>query len=300
MNSRLKLLITGGRGRIAGLLGPMLGQRGFEVQRASRIADERFVDYRELVSPATLASFDTVLHLAWSTVPATAEQLPGSEWEVDLPYLARLLRAAAQLPAAQRPHLVFFSSGGTVYGEAPAPRGRREDDPCHPIGWYGRGKLAAEQLLNAFAVACALDCAILRVSNPYGYLMQPAKPQGLIAHLLDSARKRQGFEVWGDGSATKDYLSASDLCAAVVAVLESRATGTFNIGSGTTHSVNEIIALVRELSGVDFAVRYREPFAWDVSHSRLEITKMKTVLGWEPRVALRAGMADFWANGNSG
>ena len=95
MNSRLKLLITGGRGRIAGLLGPMLGQRGFEVQRASRIADERFVDYRELVSPATLASFDTVLHLAWSTVPATAEQLPGSEWEVDLPYLARLLRTTS-------------------------------------------------------------------------------------------------------------------------------------------------------------------------------------------------------------
>ena len=297
MKSRPRLLITGGRGRIAGLLGQLLEQRGFAVQRASRLADGHFLDYREIVSPAVPGSVDALLHLAWSTVPATAEQVPGSEWEVDLPWLASVLRGVAQLPRAQRPHLVFFSSGGTVYGEAPAGRGSREDDPCHPIGWYGRAKLAAEQLLNGFAAAYDLDCAILRVSNPYGYLMQPAKPQGLIAHLLNSARNGNGFEVWGDGSATKDYLSASDLCAAVTAVLDSRATGTFNIGSGLTHSVNEIIALVREITGADIAVRYRDPFAWDVSHSRLDIAKMKRDLGWEPRVELRAGVADFWANG---
>lgn len=297
MKSRPRLLITGGRGRIAGLLGQLLEQRGFVVRYASRHADEHFLDYRELTSPAVPGSFDTLLHLAWSTVPATAEQVPGSEWEGDLPWFARMLRGVAQLPQAQRPHLVFFSSGGTVYGEAPAERGSREDDPCHPIGWYGRGKLAAEQLLNGFAAAFDLDCAILRVSNPYGYLMQPTKPQGLIAHLLNSVRTGNGFEIWGDGSATKDYLSASDLCAAVTAVLDSRATGTFNIGSGLTHSVNEIIALVREITGVDIAVRYREPFAWDVSRSRLDIAKMKTLLDWEPRVELRAGIADFWANG---
>lgn len=288
------MLITGGRGRLSRLLAVALAQRGHHVVVSSRVADTRFIDCREAASAACLASFDAVLHLAWSTVPALAERSPGSEWQTDLPWLAGMLRTLAGLPQEGRPQLVFFSSGGTVYGEAPAGRGSREDDPCRPIGWYGRAKLAAERLIDDFTLACGLDSTVLRVANPYGYLLDPDKPQGLIAHLLHSAQTGRPAVVWGDGSARKDYLAAGDLSEAVGRVIELRATGLYNLGSGESHTVDEVIALVRAVTGRAFAVEYREGFAWDVHCSRLDVRRIEQRLAWCPRIAPREGIERLW------
>ncbi len=288
------MLITGGRGRLSRLLGVALAERGHHVVASSRVPGTRFIDCREAASAACLASFDAVLHLAWSTVPALAERSPGSEWEADLPWLAGMLRTLSGLPHASRPQLVFFSSGGTVYGEAPAGRASREDDPCRPIGWYGRAKLAAERLIDDFTHACGLESTVLRVANPYGYLLDPAKPQGLIAHLLHSAQTGRPAVVWGDGSARKDYLAAADLCEAVARVIELRVTGLYNLGSGESHTVDEIIALVHAISGSAFAVEYREGFAWDVHCSRLDVRRIEQRLAWRPRISPHEGIARLW------
>jgi UDP-glucose 4-epimerase len=294
MTSGMRLVITGGRGRLAGLLADSLKDLGYQVRCSSRVADERFVDYHEVTSSQFLDSVDAVLHLAWSTVPAVAERVPGAEWETDLPYMASMLRAVSRLPESRRPHVVFFSSGGTVYGEAPEDRGSREDDQCHPIGWYGRAKLAAESLVNEFATVYGLASTTLRVSNPYGYAMDPTKPQGLIAHLIHAALGGKELSIWGDGLATKDYLSSTDLCNAVMQVLEVRPAGIFNVAAGQSHSVNEIVSMVRDISGAHIAIRYHESFKWDVRRSRIDIGKIRAVLGWEPQVPIRAGISDLW------
>lgn len=294
-----RVVVTGGRGRISRLLTAALRSRGYNAVASSRVADAEFLDYHEVTSTQFLQSAGAVLHLAWSTVPAVAERVPGIEWEVDLPYLASMLRAASRLPKDQRPHIVFFSSGGTVYGEAPSDRGSREDDLCVPIGWYGRAKVAAEELVSEFAAVFGLDCAILRVSNPYGYAMDPTKPQGLIAHLLNSARCGTEFMVWGDGGARKDYLSFADLNEAVVRILETRATGTYNLAAGESHSVNEIIDIVRQVTGREFAVSYREPFEWDIACSHLDISHIRRSIQWSPRIPIREGIAALWQTMNA-
>ncbi len=227
--------------------------------------------------------------MAWSTLPATSEQNPGQEEQVDLPLLDRLLTALAAQPAARRPHFIFFSSGGTVYGNAPG-RPNREDDPCRPIGRYGQVKLVAEEMIRAAMTKHDLPCAILRISNPYGYPVPSGRVQGIIPHAIRAALEGQTLTLWGDGHARKDFIHYTDFLAALRAVLAHRLTGTFNVGAGESHSVSEILELVRQHTGRRVATVTTAAPAWDVQDSRLDIRRLQDATGWQPRTSLDEGI----------
>ncbi|AOS44971.1 dTDP-4-dehydro-6-deoxyglucose reductase [Lacunisphaera limnophila] len=230
-----------------------------------------------------------LLDLAWSTLPATSEQQPGTEEREDLPRLARLLAGLAALPAGARPHLIFFSSGGAVYGNAPG-RPNVETDPCEPIGRYGRAKLAAEGLINAAATRHSLPCTILRIANPYGYPVPAGRVQGVIPHAIRCALEGRPLPLWGDGGARKDFIHHTDFLAALAAVVSRRPPGTYNLGSGESHSVREIITLVEQHTGRKILTTSTPAPAWDVRDSRLDPTRLQAATGWRPQVALDEGI----------
>lgn len=256
-----------------------------EVRLHSREAGDGFHALAELLAPDQLRETDTLLHLAWSTLPATSEQHPGAEQRHDLPLLEKLLQAAA----ARRPHFVFFSSGGAVYGNAPG-RPNRETDPCHPIGNYGRAKLAAEKLILAAASAHHLPCTILRISNPYGYPVPSGRAQGIVPHAIRAAAEGRALTLWGDGHARKDFIYYTDFLSALEAVVRQRLTGTFNLCAGESHSVHEIIALVEKRLGRKIATSHTPAPAWDVQDSRLDHQQLTKVTGWTPQVSLEEGI----------
>ena len=97
-----------------------------------------------LTEPRTLADFDAVLHLGWSTVPLTSEEMPGLEQATDLPLLQDILDACAAV--RRPPHLVFFSTAA-VYGNTNVSA--TEETPCNPLGCYARAKLLAEEIMRA-------------------------------------------------------------------------------------------------------------------------------------------------------
>lgn len=284
-----RLLVTGGRGRLAALVAGHFSPGSRPVARFSRTAGDGLEPLEAVFRPATLAGAGALLHLAWSTLPAQAERDPATAGRTDLALLERLLTALANVPAAERPLLVFFSSGGTVYGNAP-DRPNREDDPCRPLGAYGRAKLAAEQLITAAAERHGLAAAILRVSNPYGYPVPPERQQGLIPHAVRCALTGQPLALWGDGSARKDFLHCSDLLAALEAVLARRLTGTFNVSAGESHTVREVIDLVEQATGRRLALAPAPAPAWDVYDSRLDSRRLTAATGWKPQVPLAEGI----------
>lgn len=281
----LRIAVTGGRGRLASLLGDYL--RANEVKLYSRSGGEGFNDLARL--EPELASHQTLLHLAWSTLPATSERDPGAETRHDLPALEKILRAIAALPAKSRPHFVFFSTGGAVYGNAPG-RPNREDDPCRPIGSYGRGKRAAEEIVERHAAGHGLPCAILRISNPYGYPVPPNRVQGIIPHAIRCAVEGQPLTLWGDGHAQKDFLHYTDFLAAVEAVVTRRLTGTFNLCAGESHTVREVIGLVEKHTGKKIALAFQPAPAWDVEDSRLDNRRLSAAADWRPRISLDEGV----------
>src|ERR1041384_1842753 len=116
-----KILITGGRSRLAACIRPHLESAGRKVTSVSRTSGDGFLSLEAFFSTPPSAHAETVLHLAWSTFPATSEQNIGLEWQTDLPLLFRILRRLVESPQRERIHFIFFSSGGAVYG--PCDRG---------------------------------------------------------------------------------------------------------------------------------------------------------------------------------
>lgn len=284
-----RLLISGGRGRLAPLIADFFQPPAHEVVLHSRSPGDGCRDIGQLTDPATLANADALLHLAWSTLPATSEQAPGTEESQDLPYLENLLAGLTSLPGAQRPHFVFFSSGGAVYGNAPG-RPSLETDTCHPIGRYGRAKLIAEEMIHTAAARHELPCTILRISNPYGFPVPSGRAQGIIPHAIRAALEGRTLTLWGDGHACKDFIHYTDFLAALRAVLSRRLTGTFNLGAGESHSVLEILALVQKHTGRKVSTVATPAPAWDVQDSRLDINRLRAATGWSPRTNLDEGI----------
>ena len=294
MNSALPSLgrihITGGRGRLATIVAAHLRSRGLQVELYSRTAGEGFNDLALLIDGKAVAPHDAVLHMAWSTLPMTSEQNPGREHAEDFPLLERLLGAVNAPGTGTKPHLVFFSSGGSVYGNAVgAPS--REVNACFPLGSYGRAKLAAENIVNRFHDIGSRTCAVLRISNPYGLPGNAARPQGVINRAIACALSGTEFVVWGDGSARKDYLYEDDFVAAVERVLRLRLSGTYNLCTGKSHTVNEVIAAVEANTGRRIIRRNTEAPAWDVQDSRLDGSLLNRATSWDPTVTFHEGVS---------
>lgn len=284
-----RLLVTGGRGRLASLIADHFRAPAYTVALYSREGGAGFSPLDDLARPAGLDGADALLHLAWSSLPATAEQSPANATSPDLVLLERMLAALAAQPASRRPYFVFFSSGGTVYGNAPG-RPSRESDSCQPVGRYGRIKLAAEELVRTAFARQELSGVILRISNPYGYPVPSGRAQGIIPHAIRSAVGGRTLTLWGDGHARKDFLYYTDFLSGLQEVVARRLTGVYNLAAGESHSVHEIIALVEQHSGRKLLTQHTPAPAWDVQDSRLDRRLLSEATGWSPQVPLSEGV----------
>ncbi|MDP2137547.1 MAG: NAD-dependent epimerase/dehydratase family protein [Candidatus Didemnitutus sp.] len=284
-----RIYVTGGRGRIASLVADHFRAPAHAVTLFSRQGGPGFHQLATLCDTGVLADTDTVFHLAWSSLPATSEQHPGIEHQQDLPFLEKLLTSLAANASTRRVRLVFFSTGGAIYGNAPG-RPNGEDDVCQPIGSYGRAKLAAEQLITERAARDGLHCTVLRISNPYGYPVPSSRVQGLIPHALRCAVNDLPFTVWGDGSTQKDFLYYTDFLSALELVLAGNHTGVFNLAAGESHRIGEVIGLVEREVGRRITLHHAAAPDWDVHDSRLAIDKFRAATGWAPQVPLVEGI----------
>ena len=289
----MKYFITGARGRIGSTLCFHIIQQGADIYRFSRNADalhlplSRFSDHLE-------GGDNVLFHLAWSSFPATAEISPGMEWREDLPLLSQIL---SQLLKIQRsggraPLFVFFSSC-SVYGEGVAgDRVFFESNPKIPKGWYARGKAEAENLIEGFQ-SLGLPALILRITNPYGFVQGRSAMQGVIPAIFHAIRDSRPLQVWGDGSATKDFIHMEDLLNAIDFLVANRATGIFNIASSQPTSVNELVSLIESQTGCPVEKCYRPPSAWDVQNGRYSNARLSTLTGWAPKISLEAGIQKY-------
>jgi UDP-glucose 4-epimerase len=275
----LRIAVTGGRGRLAPLVADHLRAGDSEVVSFSRSEGDNFQPIASLTESRTLVDFDVILHLAWSTVPITSEERPGLEQATDLPLLKDILDACASL--RRPPHLVFFSTAA-VYGNTIVRA--TEEAPCSPLGRYARAKLLAEDAIRG---ACnrdsSLRCSILRISNIFGWTTTSTRPQGIISRVCRAIHDESPISLWGDGENRKDYLFLTDLLDAVQAVVTESQTGTFNVASEKSLSVNEIISLVESFTGKRLLLARCAAFPWDVQSSYISAQKFRRATGWHAR-----------------
>ena len=237
-----------------------------------------------------LGGVETVYHFAWGTIPATANADPGADLAGNVGATVGLLEAVRR--RAEKPRIVFASSGGTVYGRlqhVPVT----EDHPLAPITAYGASKAAVELYLGYYRALHGLDCRVGRVANPYGAGQDITKGQGAATIFLNLALRGEPIRIWGDGEVVRDYIHIADAAAGLVALGDAPRTDgawTFNIASGHGVSLNGIVAELEVQLGVALEVARGPGRGFDVPVSILDTTRARHVLGWSAGLSFSAGM----------
>jgi UDP-glucose 4-epimerase len=195
---------------------------------------------------------------------------------------------AASLARIQK--VVFFSSGGSVYG-IPHETPISEDHPLNPISAYGICKLTMEKYLALFCGQRGMDHVIVRPSNPFGPGQDFQRLQGAIAVFMHRILSGQPVEIWGDGKGKKDYFAVQDLASALVALLgNSKACGAYNVGCGTGTSLLEIVSAIEKATGKTATVIFKERKENDVPEFVLNCSRIRDLTGWEPTITFQEGV----------
>ena len=197
----------------------------------------------------------------------------------------RLLEAA-RVVATPR---VVFASSSSVYGNAPSYPTTESDLP-RPFSPYGVTKLAAEQLCVLYAANFGVPTVSLRYFTVYG---PRQRPDMAMRRLADSAVAGLAFHLYGDGLQVRDFTYVSDVVAANLAAgFEDVPPGTVvNIAGGSNAVMADVIELISELAGAPVPLERTPSQAGDVLRTGGSIDKAVKLLGWQPEVSLRDGLA---------
>jgi UDP-glucose 4-epimerase len=290
-----RVLLTGATGFLGGALLRRLLERGDEVAVLGRTEPPEGGSWTflkaDLGEPETvlrhrqaLSGIGLVAHLGgWvlrSSDPA-ADEMAGP-FRVNVEGTAHLLSI---LP----PDLKAFCYASTldVYGP-PREIPVREDHPLRPASFYGASKAAAEALLGVWSRRSGVPVAALRFTQVYGPGDTSAKA---LPNFLRACLAGEAPPIRGSGEDVRDYLYVDDAVAAILAALDRRAAGAFNVASGSGVSLRDLLATIQRLTG-----RAGEP-GWTPSQSSrparrivLDAGKARDGLGWRPEVGLEEGL----------
>jgi len=314
-----RILVTGGAGYIGSHTVRLLLARGYDVA----VVDDLSKGYRENVPPARLyelnirngsalaelmrqVRFDAVVHFAAFIAVGESMREPARYFGNNVGGSMELLGAMAEAGVRR----LVFSSTAAVYG-SPHASPIKEDFPIQPMSPYGESKVMVETLLRWFDQIHGLTSVCLRYFNasgadPEGRLGERHDPEThLIPLVLRAILTGEPITVFGtdydtaDGSCIRDYIHVDDLAQAHILALErlldGGASDHFNVGTGTGHSVLEVIRTAEEVTGkkVPYVVgprREGDPPALVAASDRLRDT-----LGWRPQYAdLRTIVEHAW------
>ena len=214
---------------------------------------------------------DTVVHLVSTLIPGSGyEDFKQELTDMVFPSI-RIMEYCARFDIK----FVYFSSGGTVYGNRTTMQPFVETDDMAPISYYGWSKQMMENSILFKNRTEKLRYLIVRPSNPYGHGQNLYGRQGLVAVAIGKILNGQPVEVWGDGSAIRDYIYIDDLSEVFFQLIDNNVSNeTVNIGSGRGYSVNDVLAFLKIISKVDFKIKYENARPMDVSNMVLDTEKM--------------------------
>lgn len=304
-----KILVTGGAGYIGSHVVLLLSQQGYQIV----VLDNLSTGFEKSIHGAELVvgdigdqdlldrlmgqhQFEAVMHFAGSII------VPESVKEPQKYYLNNTLRSHTLVNACLKHGIknFIFSSTAAVYG-LPESGECNEATLVNPISPYGRSKLMTEWMLEDASNAYAdFRYVALRYFNVAGANVDGKVGQcsPFSTHLIKIAcetalGKRNGMNVFGndyetpDGTCVRDFIHTDDLADAHLKSLEYLLKGghseVFNCGYGHGYSVNEVIAMVKKISGVDFKVTMVGRRDGDPASVVAISDKIRKTLGWSPR-----------------
>jgi dTDP-glucose 4,6-dehydratase len=165
-------------------------------------------------------------------------------------------------------------------------------DPIGPRGAYDEAKRFAEAMVMAYRRIHGLDTRIVRIFNTYGPRMRLDDGR-VVPNFVSQALRGEPLTVFGDGSQTRSFTYVSDLVAGITRTLASDEAGPINLGNPNEMPVVEFARRVLAATGSRAPLRHEplpESRQGDPARRCPDITRARTILGWEPTVALSEGL----------
>jgi UDP-glucose 4-epimerase len=297
-------LVTGGAGFIGATLVRQLASRGYRVRvldnlssgDAAHLAGVRAElvtgDIRDAGAlDAALAGCDAVVHLAaaGSVVGSVAD--PAANFEANVVGTFRVLDAARRAGVSR---VVQASTGGALIGDATPPVDERSLPK--PLSPYGASKLAGEGYAHAFARTYGMRTVAVRFGNVYGPWC--ARKRGVLNVFFTALNQGQPLVIYGDGSASRDYVHVTDIAAALQLALENPLVpgGTvLHAASGVETTLTALASLCGQAAGrPDHPVEYRPARPGEVGRNFARYDLAHSLLGYSPTVRIEDGLPDLW------
>ena len=296
----MNYLITGG----AGFIGRHLANRLAALGHTVRVIDDLSAGEKESLDKQVLFTrgdvrdqpklwtllhdIDVVYHLAAKVSLPQSVLYPSEYNDVNVGGTVALMEA---MRALDTPRIVMASSG-TIYGDQ---KRQPVDETVLPDlrTPYAVSKLASEHYIFTLGRHYGIQAVALRIFNAYGpgQALPPAYPP-VIPQLISRILLGGSVMVYGDGHQTRDYVCVDDVVGALIAAGQEEGLDgeVINIGSGVETSVNELIALIEEVTGREAYVLYNEEHSGGVRRMVADVEKAGRLLSFRPRQSLQEGL----------
>ena len=297
-----RILVTGGAGFLGSHLCERLVAAGHEVLcvdnyftgRRANVAhlmeapnfelmrhDVTFPLYVEVDEIYNLACPASPVHYQFDPVQTTKTSVHGA---INMLGLAKRTRAK-----------MFQASTSEVYGD-PSQHPQTEEywgnvNPVGPRSCYDEGKRCAETLFFDYRRQHDLRIKVARIFNTYGPRMHPNDGR-VVSNFIVQALRGEAITIYGDGSQTRSFCYVDDLIEGFVRMMATPddVTGPINIGNPGEFTIRELAEKVLALTGSRSALVHRPLPENDPTQRQPDIARARSLLGWEPEVALEAGL----------
>jgi dTDP-glucose 4,6-dehydratase len=296
-----RVVITGAAGFIGSHLADALLDRGYSVigidnlltGDVANIAHLRNRDFEFIKHDVTNYIYidgpvDYVLHWASPASPIDYLELPIPTLKVGALGTHKALGLAKEKGAK-----FVIASTSEVYGD-PLEHPQKETywgnvNPIGPRGVYDEAKRFAEAMTVAYHRYHGLDTKIVRIFNTYGPRMRIRDGRAVPA-FISQALRNEDVTVFGDGRQTRSFCYVSDLVDGIVRLMLSDLNDPVNIGNPAEMTIEEIARVIIEMTGSKSKIVYKPLPEDDPKVRKPDITRARTLLGWEPKVDLRTGL----------
>lgn len=306
----MKVVITGGAGFIGSNLSELLLEKGHEViavdnlitgseqniQQLSSNSSFKFIRH-DIVNPLPEdIEADAIFHLASPASPNANSPRSYIAFPVET-LLTNSQGTYQLLEFAKKKNAKFlFASTSEVYGDPEiSPQPESYFGNVNPNGVrsvYDEAKRFGEAMTFAYLRKHGLDVRIVRIFNTYGPRMQPDDGR-VVSNFINQALNNQSITIYGDGMQTRSFCYVSDMIDVLerAMFLEATSGEVINVGNPDERTIKEIAELVKQMTNSDSEIIYEDLPEDDPKIRQPEISKARSLLGWEPKVGLEEGIS---------